>query len=225
MFQELGRGRTRSSRNDPPNEESHHSVQEDKWAPSRAESSVFMNSNTSCALSFLHTQHHLSELHHGGSVEKWSCKHTTATILFSPSLKSNFHKNSNFLKKLKTFFSLLLIMSNVSACCRVLLFFSERLVLPCELTGQSIFPTKFVYAADIISIPLSLTPILKGPCSCIFDDRSGLVVSLAWSAEPGWFLILFFPPKSSDDLWEEQSFSKLSRWLARGYWFRKGRLC
>lgn len=43
-------------------------------------------------------------------------------------------------------------------------------------------------------LSLSLTPILNGPCYCTFDGRSGLVVSLAWSAVPGWFWSCSFLP-------------------------------
>lgn len=64
--------RTRSSSNDQANEESHLSVLEDKWATLRAEPSVFLNSTSACDPTFLHTQHHLPELHHWRSGEKQS---------------------------------------------------------------------------------------------------------------------------------------------------------
>jgi len=130
------------------------------------------------------------------SVEKRSSiyKRTTATIIFSA--KFNFHILKN-----QKHFSLLLTVSSVSACCSAWLF-SERLVLPCERTGQWILPTK-------PGVQQTLSPSHISSQFASGSERS-LLLHLGWQVRAGcspcrkccaWVILTsFFPPKSSDDL-------------------------
>lgn len=74
-------------------------------------------------------------------------------------------------------------MSDISACCR----WVAGASLWTDWTINSLYKVCTCCKHFRPTLALSLTPILKGPCSCVFDGRSELVVNLAQSAVPRWF--------------------------------------
>lgn len=128
-------------------------------------------------------EHHLPEPHHWRSVEKLSFigKGTTATIVFNPSIKSSFH-----ILKPNPFKPIFL-------CSLCLLY------LPVTGSGSSSPSTRCfpVNQSDNWSswqsllvqqtlLPSHISSEFHS-CSCIFEGRSRLVVSLAQNALPAWF--------------------------------------